>query len=97
LSPEAKLADCLTASGAKVYGASWCPHCRRQKEAFGDAVDRLNYIECVDKTTATGQAVACTEAKITSLPTWIFGDGTRETGRRPLDYLAEKSGCEWDG
>ncbi|MEA3248995.1 MAG: hypothetical protein U9Q03_01405 [Patescibacteria group bacterium] len=97
LSPEAKLADCLTASGARLYGAEWCHHCQTQKAAFGDAVGRVNYIECADKSAANGQATACRDARIASYPTWIFGDGSRVTGNRPMWELARNSGCEWEG
>src|SRR5205814_3696121 len=40
------LADHLSATGAKMYGAFWCPHCQQQKELFGRSVTRLPYIEC---------------------------------------------------
>lgn len=92
----AALAECLTASGARLYGASWCPHCQNQKAAFGEASGSIVYVECADETSGTGQSAACAEAEITNYPTWIFGDGTRVTGQRQFWELARKSGCGWD-
>ncbi|NCU28574.1 MAG: phage tail tape measure protein, partial [Candidatus Moranbacteria bacterium] len=37
---------CVANSGAKLYGTFWCPHCKNQKEAFGEAKEYLPYIEC---------------------------------------------------
>jgi thiol-disulfide isomerase/thioredoxin len=83
------LAECLTESGAKFYGAYWCPHCIDQKEMFGDAIDSAPYVEC------TEEEVACNAAGITGYPTWIFGDGTMTQGAQSLETLAELSGCEY--
>ncbi|HEY9888334.1 MAG TPA: hypothetical protein V6D02_08030, partial [Candidatus Obscuribacterales bacterium] len=38
---EGQLAQHLTAQGATMYGAFWCPHCADQKELFGEAVDDI--------------------------------------------------------
>jgi uncharacterized membrane protein/glutaredoxin len=44
---ELALAKHLKEVGATMYGANWCPHCARQKEAFGVAAAPLiNYVEC---------------------------------------------------
>ncbi len=87
----ADLAQCLTESGAKFYGASWCGHCQNQKAMFKTAVGLLPYVECA---AADGsQTAVCTENNITGYPTWVFGDGTRQSGEIPLATLAEKTGC----
>jgi hypothetical protein len=39
-------ADCLTESGAKMYGTDWCPHCKNQKKLFGSSFDKVDYINC---------------------------------------------------
>ena len=39
-------AQCITDSGAKFYGAFWCPHCQNEKRLFGSAEKLLPYIEC---------------------------------------------------
>lgn len=83
------LAECLTESGAKFYGAYWCSHCQNQKAMFGDAVDSAPYVECEEN------AAECQAAGITGYPTWIFGDGTVMQGAQALETLAEYSGCEY--
>ncbi len=40
------LAQCITDSGTKFYGAFWCSHCQNQKALFGGAKDLLPYVEC---------------------------------------------------
>jgi glutaredoxin len=86
-------ATCLTEKGVTMYGAFWCPHCVRQKEAFGSSFDLINYVECSlpDK---SGQTQVCIDAKVESYPTWEFADGSRLTGEQPLDRLGQKAGCE---
>ncbi len=49
------LAKHLSASGAKFYGAYWCPHCADQKAMFGQAAALLPYIEC-DPRSPAGRA-----------------------------------------
>jgi len=79
-------ARCLTRAHARYYTASWCPHCRAQNEMFGSA---LRYVDVVD----------CTHGcrDVHSLPTWIFGDGSRTSGVQRLDQLAARTGCPIDG
>lgn len=85
----AALAQCLTDSGAKFYGAYWCPHCNDQKAMFADAVKDIPYVECEEN------AAECQAAGITGYPTWIFADGTVAQGAQPLERLASLSGCEY--
>ncbi len=87
------LAKALTESGAKLYGAFWCSHCEDQKEMFGNAVQYLNYIESSmpDGRTQTQEAI---DAGITSYPTWIFPDGSRQTGLMSFEDLAEGAGID---
>ncbi|MBA4336441.1 hypothetical protein C0416_01530 [bacterium] len=89
---EVILAKCLTASGAKLYTASWCGHCKNQKDAFGDGLEYLNNTECADE---DGWAQACTDAGVKAVPTWIFGDGTTKSGNTPLATLAALNGCKY--
>ncbi len=87
------LATCIANSGAKFYGAFWCPHCQNQKAAFGAASAKLlPYIEC-SAPNGKDMLPVCTEAGIQSFPTWVFPDGTRATGEQTLEYLAEKTSC----
>lgn len=85
-------ANCIRESGATFYGAFWCPHCQEQKKEFGDAKDLLPYVEC-STPDGRGQTKVCEDAQITGYPTWVFGDGGRESGALPFDLLAEKTGC----
>ncbi len=73
------VADFLTQSGAKFYGASWCPHCADQKAFFGKAVKSVPYIECSTGGAGTPQTQICIDNKIERYPTWIFANGTKTT------------------
>ena len=84
---------CLKSHGAIFYGASWCPHCRAQRQALGDAMDYVPYVECsADGTHET--TPKCRAAKIDGYPTWTFADGSRVSGEQSLERLAAKTGCE---
>lgn len=87
------LAKCLTEKGAKFYGASWCQYCKNQKKMFGEAVQYLPYVECSTED-GKGQLSVCKDNNITSYPTWVFADGSRESGEVPLQKLAEKTRCQ---
>ncbi len=95
LSPEQleSLAKCLTEKGDKFYGASWCSWCKRQKESFGEAVQFLPYIECIDEETneATPE---CEAAGISSFPTWEIG-GEKKSGFKEPEELAKLSDCSF--
>lgn len=84
-------AKCINASGAKFYGAFWCPHCQEQKADFGTSVKYLPYIECSNADNT--QTQICIDKKIEGYPTWIFADGSIQTGRLSLDTLAQKTQC----
>jgi hypothetical protein len=86
-------AQCLTDSGAKMYGAFWCPHCKAQKEEFGKSWQYVDYVEC-STADGNGQLKTCTDANITGYPTWEFADGERLEGAVPFTTLAEKTGCQ---
>ncbi len=90
---EIELAKHLTSSGAKMYGAFWCPHCFEQKQLLGsDAVKEITYIEC-DPSGKNPQSQACVDAKIQSFPTWEF-NGKFEPGVKLPAELAEISGYQ---
>lgn len=89
------LAQCITDSGAKFYGAFWCPHCQAQKAMFGKSAKLLPYIEC-SEADGSGQLQICIDEKIEGYPTWVFPDGTRETGEHSFEQLAEKTNCAID-
>jgi len=90
-------AQCVTDSGAKFYGAFWCPHCQAQKALFGKSKDLLPYIEC-STPDGNGQNAVCKDKAITSYPTWSFASTTSTTtdmltGEQTLSTIAEKTGC----
>ncbi|RMD57666.1 hypothetical protein D6825_03325 [Candidatus Woesearchaeota archaeon] len=92
IAEHSAFAQCVTDSGAKMYGAYWCPHCNEQKRMFGASWDIINYVECSLPNRA-GQTEACKIAGIQSYPTWEFGDGERVSGTQTLAQLSEKTGC----
>jgi hypothetical protein len=85
-------AQCITASGAKMYGAYWCPHCQNQKAEFGDSVKYIPYVEC-DPAGENANPTACQAAGITGYPTWVFGSGEKIPGEISLEELAQKTNC----
>jgi thiol-disulfide isomerase/thioredoxin len=71
-----------------MYGASWCPHCQKQKAAFGvDAFKYVNYVECPDN------PKVCLDKKIKGYPTWIFPNGHRFEGEQSFEKLSKESSC----
>lgn len=87
------LAQCLKDKGVVFYGAFWCPHCAKTKALFGRSAKLLPYFEC-STPDGQGQVQACKDKGVQSYPTWEFPDGSRLTGERTLQELAEKSGCQ---
>ena len=86
---EVALAEHLTKTGVKKYGAFWCPHCYEQKQLFGKkAFDKVDYIECADAKNPRQQTPACAQAGIRSYPTWEI-DGKLDPGLKELDELAK--------
>ncbi len=84
-------AQCLASSGARFYGAFWCPHCQEQKAEFGSSAKYLPYIECSNPDNS--QTQICKDKKIESYPTWIFKDGSILSGKQTLQTLANKTAC----
>ncbi len=92
----AALATHLEASGARYYGASWCPACQNQHRIFGAAWERLPYVECSPRGRGTPMAAVCANAGITSYPTWIIGNRRYEEVIS-AEELALLSGFDWEG
>jgi uncharacterized membrane protein len=85
------LAMHLTQTGAKMYGAFWCPHCQHQKEIFGRSASRLPYVECSPGGQGSPQATECRDKHIESYPTWII-NGKPIENVLSLKELADASG-----
>ncbi len=86
-------ASCINQSGAKFYGAFWCPHCQATKAMFGKSAKLLPYVEC-STADAKGQLPICAEKEIKVYPTWIFADGSRLSGEQSFETLSEKTSCQ---
>ncbi|PHS00626.1 MAG: hypothetical protein COA78_23760 [Blastopirellula sp.] len=84
------LAKAISASGAKFYGAAWCPACTAQKELFGDGGKHLPFVE-VSNPDKTANQIGI-DNNITAYPTWTFASGERVEGVLDIDALVEKSG-----
>ena len=85
------LAEQLTAKGARMYTAYWCPHCHEQKELFGrEATEKLTVIECAPDGRGSQKAL-CDAKKIEGYPTWEI-NGVLDSGVKPLLKLAELIG-----
>ena len=85
------LAEQLTAKGARMYTAYWCPHCHEQKELLGrEATATLTVIECAPDG-RNSQKELCDAKKIEGYPTWEI-NGTLDSGVKPLLKLAELIG-----
>ncbi len=80
------LATCMTANGATMYGTEWCPHCKNQKEMFGNSFSLIDYVDC-DR-----YKNECIGAGVEGYPTWKI-NGSNYAGTQNLYTLAEKSGC----
>ncbi|MGY8767353.1 MAG: peptidylprolyl isomerase [Pirellulales bacterium] len=84
------LAKAISASGAKFYGAAWCPACTAQKELFGDGAKHLPFVEVTNPNKTLNQTGI--DNNITAFPTWTFASGERVESVLDIDTLVEKSG-----
>ena len=76
----------LTSEGIAMAGTEWCPHCKDQKELFGDSFQYVDYHDCdVDVTW-------CNDKNVQGYPTWVFSDGQLYPGTRDIDQLKSLSG-----
>ena len=87
--------ECVQDSEATFYGAFWCSHCRDQKTLLGvkKESEMPFYVEC-STPDGNSQTVECIEKAIQSYPTWMFSDGSFQTGVMSLSELASKTGCQ---
>lgn len=82
-----KLAQCLTEKDAKLYGSGTCQHSTAQKNAFGDALQYINYTNC------DNHAEECRDAGIDEYPIWII-NGEKHYGQQSFKKLAALTGCK---
>jgi len=83
-------AKALDQAGAKYFGAAWCFWCTEQKKLFEDGGHFLPFIEVTNPDRSFNQLA--TDNNITSLPTWVFPDGTRAEGLQSLETLSQSAG-----
>jgi len=82
-------ATCLTGKGVVMYGSFDCGACQKQKLAFGNGFQHVNYIECSPE---WGSPEICQKMGIEFFPTWII-NGKKHVGVFPAERLAELAGC----
>ena len=89
------LGACLASAGVRLYGASWCPQCHKQLQLFGPEAADIPYTDCSPEG-SLGFVSACEQGGVpygTTLPVWIFPDGTRLYGVRDPFEIAATAGC----
>jgi|Deesub1362B_J571_1020462.scaffolds.fasta_scaffold08096_5 glutaredoxin len=79
--------DCLDRAETVIYGAKWCGYCKKLVSMLGgyDIVAPI-YIECPEN------EEICDKEGVTAYPT-IKINGTKYTGARTFEGLAEATGC----
>jgi len=75
-----------------VYGAYWCPDCRRSKQFLGEHQIPYNWID-IEQEPEAEQFVIETNGGKRIIPTIVFGDGTHLTEPSNAE-LAEKLGLK---
>ena len=85
LDPD-ELAQCMTDSGAILYGTPWCGACDHQKRAFGTSLQFINYVDC------DSEPEYCAASRIRAYPTWEIA-GRKYQGSPPLPELAKLTDC----
>jgi uncharacterized membrane protein len=99
---EIALAQHLSAIGAKMYSAYWCPHCHDQKQRFGqEAFAYINYVECtedgynsqVELCQQIAPEIQAATGRDFGFPTWEI-NGRYLVGAQPLEQLANVSGYQ---
>lgn len=84
-SPD-KVAQCLSEKGAILYASQYCPHCQEQKKLFGNAISKIEMVEC------SSQIERCQEAGITAYPTWVI-NGRKFLGTKDMKTLYDIADC----
>jgi large repetitive protein len=91
------LAQCLADAGVHFYHARWCGHCETQKDMFGSSLDLIESTDCaVSDRSSDGFTQECLDNEITSVPAWVFPDGTKLTGVQTFETLADQASCSFE-
>jgi hypothetical protein len=86
-------AQCITASGAQLYCASWSPNCKLQIMDFGSSTRFLPWVEC--STSGASETLACINQGIAAYPTWRFKNGSSSVGVLDMAKLSEYTACSF--
>ncbi len=86
------LAQSIADSGARFFGAAWCPVCTDQKELFEDGGKLLPFEEVTNPDRTLNQLGI--DNNIQTFPTWVFSDDTRLEGLQSIQALAAAAGVD---
>lgn len=89
------LAQHLERTGAKYYGAFWCPACREQSRLFAGSASHLPYVECSPDGRNGAVALECLKPEVQSFPTWQIRGRYHQQVFQP-EELARMSGFRWN-
>jgi hypothetical protein len=84
---KVQLAQCLSRNGFAMAGTSWCPHCQKQKELFGDAFQYITFHDC------DAEQAWCESRNITGYPAWVGPHSVVTLGFKDIATLRRMSGC----
>jgi glutaredoxin len=84
---SAELTKCI-GQNSLLYTQTGCSHCKDQEDLFGNNIQSLNIIDCVQD----GNLQKCIDAKITGTPTWIIKNQSY-VGVQTIAKLKELTGC----
>jgi len=87
-----ELATCLTERGYRMYGSATCGACAAQKGLFGDAFDKVDYVECLQNA-PNSRTSECILAGLVAVPTWEVKGVLLSPGVRTLQELKEEADC----
>ncbi|VVB83147.1 Uncharacterised protein [uncultured archaeon] len=71
-----------------LYTQTGCSHCKDQEDLFGNNLQYLTIIDCIQD----GNLQKCVDAKIEATPTWIIKNQSY-VGVQTIQKLKELTGC----
>lgn len=91
------LVSCLNEQGLTYYKSVKCNNCKRQEKLFGEAIKKLNSIECHPEG-KNPRPEFCLEKKISKTPTFILEQEGKEIkrveGLQSISKLSEFADCQ---
>jgi len=86
-----EFAKCLS-NKSVLYGSSWCPHCKSQKEMFGPFIKYINFVDCEANIENQNE---CILKGIQAYPTWEINNQLL-IGEKKFKELSKLSGCTFN-